>query len=93
MSRAMRLKLFSVTNFRSITKAEKLPLGDMTVLIGPNNEGKSNILEALAMGMEELSSPSTRRYRPASRARYRPDYERSAELVYQWERDFPALRA
>ncbi len=51
----MRLEQFSVQNFRSIEKAEKLPLGDFTVLLGPNNEGKSNILQAMVMGMQELS--------------------------------------
>jgi putative ATP-dependent endonuclease of OLD family len=85
----VRIKLFSVTKFRSITKAEKLPLGDLTVLIGPNNEGKSNILEALAMGMQHLSNPTIRRPRAGTRARYRADYERSEELVYEWARDFP----
>lgn len=40
----MRLVSFSVRRFRSITEAYKLPLGDYSVLVGPNNEGKSNIL-------------------------------------------------
>ena len=40
----MRLVSFSVTNYRSITKAYKLPIRQATILIGPNNEGKSNIL-------------------------------------------------
>jgi hypothetical protein len=30
-----RLELFTVKNFRSISKAEKLPLGEFTVLPGP----------------------------------------------------------
>jgi AAA15 family ATPase/GTPase len=78
----MRLGLFSVKNFRSITSAEKLPLGDFTVLVGPNNEGKSNILEALALGMQELSNPtpSRTRYLPGPR-RYRPGYERNQEAT------------
>jgi energy-coupling factor transporter ATP-binding protein EcfA2 len=86
----MRLKLFSVTNFRSITKAEKLPLGDLTVLVGPNNEGKSNILEALAIGMQELGRPTHRTaYPPGSRRRFGASFERAGELVYRWDRDFP----
>jgi putative ATP-dependent endonuclease of OLD family len=86
----MRLKLFSITNFRSITKAERLPLGDLTVLVGPNNEGKSNILEALAIGMQELGRPSQRAaYRAGSRRRFGPTFERAGELVYRWDRDFP----
>lgn len=85
----MRLKQFSVTKFRSITKAEKLPIGDFTVLIGPNNEGKSNILEALAMGMQELGRPTQRVFRSAARRRFRSNYERAEELHYEWDRDFP----
>jgi putative ATP-dependent endonuclease of the OLD family len=85
----MRLGLFSVKNFRSITNAEKLPLGDFTVLVGPNNEGKSNILEALALGMQELSNPTTRPRYVAGPRRYRPGYERNEDLIYNWERDFP----
>ncbi len=33
----MRLERFSIQKYRSIIKAEKLPLGDLTVLVGPNN--------------------------------------------------------
>ncbi len=75
--------MFSVRNFRSITDAERLPLGDFTVLVGPNNEGKSNILEALALGMQELSGVRGRRILG------RRPYERTADLAYDWERDFP----
>lgn len=39
----MKLVSFSVTNYRSITKAHKISLGQYTVLLGKNNEGKSNI--------------------------------------------------
>lgn len=85
----MRLNHFSVTNFRSITKAERLSLGDFTVLIGPNNEGKSNILEALAIGMQELARPNPRLPRIGRKGRFGAAFERSGELNYLWERDFP----
>jgi energy-coupling factor transporter ATP-binding protein EcfA2 len=85
----MRLKQFSVTNFRSITKAEKLPLGDFTVLIGPNNEGKSNILEALAIGMQGLSNPRTQHFRGSDRRRFRTNLRGAEQFNYVWERDFP----
>lgn len=77
-----------MTNFRSISKAEKLPLGEFTVLVGPNNEGKSNILQAMVLGMEAL-----RRTRTSALPRPRnPQSPRSGG--YDWERDFPqALRA
>lgn len=45
----MKLSDFSVNNYRSITTARKIPTKNMTVLVGKNNEGKSNILSALAL--------------------------------------------
>ncbi|GEM_PF-2918221 len=51
----MDIVSFSVTNYRSLTKAYKLPIRRSTVLIGPNNEGKSNILRALVTILEMLS--------------------------------------
>ena len=45
----MKIKSFTITNYRSIKKAYNIPLNeDMTILIGKNNEGKSNILRALS---------------------------------------------
>ena len=79
----MRLERFSIQKYRSIIAAEKLELSDLTVLVGPNNEGKSNILQALVVGMEELSSPRSRPQRAYPRRGGR-------ELTrYVWDRDFP----
>ena len=39
----MKLNKFSVTNYRSITRNSKITLQDFTVLVGKNNEGKSNM--------------------------------------------------
>jgi len=70
----MLLKEFSVTNYRSITKAHKISLGDLTVLVGKNNEGKSNLLRALDTSMSIISSKR---------------YARRISSLYDWERDFP----
>jgi predicted ATPase len=78
------LTQFSIQKYRSITKTGKLKFGDFTVLIGPNNEGKSNILQALVTGMETLSQARVRigpRYRPRRGDRLLGNYE--------WDRDFP----
>lgn len=77
----MRLVSFSVTNFRSITDAHKIPIGDSTVLLGRNNEGKSNVLRALGIAMRALTahaSEETDTFR----------YAREAHS-YAWPRDFP----
>lgn len=71
-----------MTNFRSISRAEKLPLGDFTVLLGPNNEGKSNILQAMVIGMRSLAvGRRPPRIGRRSMGRFGEGYE--------WDRDFP----
>ncbi len=42
------LERFSLANFKSFAAAD-LPLGELTVLIGPNASGKSNLIEALQL--------------------------------------------
>lgn len=71
----MQLVDFSVTNFRSITKAHKISLHNLTVLVGRNNEGKSNLLNGLNVAMQTmiLHTKQTRGY----------------SQLYNWGRDFP----
>lgn len=45
----MRLKHISIKNYRSIKQKTDITLSDFTSLIGPNNEGKTNILRALTV--------------------------------------------
>lgn len=71
----MKLVDFSVTNYRSITKAHKITLQDLTVLVGRNNEGKSNLLRALNVAMRAM----------IQHANNQRDYER----LYMWRIDFP----
>lgn len=80
----MELVSFSVTNYRSITTAYKLPVKQATILIGPNNEGKSNILRALVTALEVLQSLGGRRI---TGGRLRSYYD-SGE-TYFWPHDFP----
>lgn len=75
----MKLSSFSVTNYRSIAGTSKIPLGDFAVLIGKNNEGKSNILRALAVSMKILTDHGN----PNRVVRF-SDADR-----YKWNRDFP----
>lgn len=77
----MKLISFSVTNFRSITKAHKVPIGQSTVLVGRNNEGKSNLLRALAISMNSLIQHAAEDVRGYISRNERPDYN--------WSRDFP----
>jgi predicted ATPase len=84
----MRLVSFSVQNYRSITKANRIEVGDSTVLVGPNNEGKSNILRALVTAMEVLTTGNRVLGLRGARVALPLSISRSG---YQWEEDFPIL--
>lgn len=78
----MKLASFSVSNFRSITTAHKIQTHNITVLVGKNNEGKSNILRALTLAMDIMKFYATN---PRSLNSYSRYYKHS----YNWERDYP----
>lgn len=79
----MKLSFFSVTNYRSITAAHKIAISDTTVLIGKNNEGKSNILRSLQVAMLILQVHAANAITKRSVRLY------SDEQPYDWKRDFP----
>ncbi len=78
----MQLTSLTIQNYRSITHAYKLALSSSTVLIGPNNEGKSNVLRGLVLATRILLG---RR----STAVFVQGARHSREPEYDWERDFP----
>ena len=80
----MEVVSFSVENFRSITKKSVIPLKKLSILIGKNNEGKSNLLKALELAMDIISSGRFIK-RPISSSRL--IFSRTKN--YDWERDFP----
>lgn len=91
----MKLVSFSVTNYRSITTAHKISLGDVTVLVGKNNEGKSNILKALSLAMTLIERHSIKGPRITGE-RYGRNVDRNYnwnnrndDRSYNWNRDFP----
>ena len=81
----MEFKSFSVRNFRSITDARKIDFRNYTVLIGKNNEGKSNILKALATCMNIINQPMEAKMVLKRRSRY------MRNIFYDWNRDFPII--
>lgn len=80
----MRLSSFSVVNYRSITNARKIQTSNMTVLVGKNNEGKSNILRALALAMDIMKM-----YYSDPRSLRLPATYLKKRTGYVWERDYP----
>ncbi len=81
----MKLLSFKLRNFRSIRNAT-VPLSNLTVLIGPNNEGKSNILHALITALDILALMGRPFTRPAGGIQIPRSLLRQC---YEWERDFP----
>ncbi|MFQ1712669.1 AAA family ATPase [Aeromonas veronii] len=78
----MKLVQFSATNYRSITSAHRIKFSNVTVLIGRNNEGKSNLLRALETAMLLLKQHAL-----TSQTRNRRTYVSNS--AYLWQRDFP----
>ncbi len=76
----MKLVAFSVKNYRSIQSTPRIELADLTVLVGPNNEGKSNLLSALvcALSLAQERNATARRTLLGG-----------ASAAYQFDRDFP----
>ncbi|XAS62771.1 ATP-dependent nuclease [Pseudarthrobacter sp. So.54] len=66
----------------------------MTVLVGPNNQGKSNLLHGISLGMKVIDQLANGVNPPKTSPRRSPVpffYPRRAELVndFDWERDYP----
>lgn len=95
----MLVKSISVKNYRSITQTRELSLANLSILIGPNNEGKSNIVQALVLAMKVMTDSRLALYfRHGYRSQYltrggRNHYARGRDkqdsMSYNWERDFP----
>ena len=77
----MKLRSFTIENYRSIKNASKIAISDLTTIIGRNNEGKSNILRALNVAMTIIGNR-----RILASARLRSNKE---DFFYDWKRDFP----
>jgi len=74
----MKLSYISISYYRSITSAYKIALNELTVLIGKNNEGKTNILKAINMGMSIISNAGSILRRKII-----------SKQIYDWYEDFP----
>ncbi|QNJ91332.1 AAA family ATPase [Mycolicibacterium fluoranthenivorans] len=83
----MKISGIAIQKYRSIKRSPRLDLGDLTVLIGPNNEGKSNVLRALAVSMRIVR---TYGFPPGNTREGRPSTRRPLlRGLYDWSDDFP----
>jgi predicted ATP-dependent endonuclease of OLD family len=78
------LASITIERFRSITAAKRIHVGRSTILVGPNNEGKSNILRALVLAMKVLTA---RRKFPAASPQILRRLRSGVD--YDWDQDFP----
>lgn len=79
----MLIKTFSIKKFRSIIETEDLPINQLSILIGPNNKGKSNLLQGLVYFLQYLEERGLNRRRIISRRRIK------SREHYSWDRDYP----
>lgn len=89
----MKLVEFSVERYRSLIQKSTIKIKDKTIIIGPNNEGKSNILRALVIAFRILEmnhffyySPYSRDSVPADVVSYRL---RGSGVSFNWKDDYP----
>lgn len=85
----MELVAFSVQNYRSITKTNRIDVGHLTVLVGPNNEGKSNVVRALITAMQILKTGSQPVTVKGARVLLPFSIRHAYGRPYDWEEDFP----
>ena len=87
----MKLSDFSVVNYRSITTARKIKTNNMTVLVGKNNEGKSNILRALTLAMDimKIYSKDPRSLQIAVRPYLKNHYSWEKIIQYLYKKKIP----
>lgn len=78
----MKISSIQIKNYRSISDA-KLSLENMTVILGKNNEGKSNVLMAVNVAISALQIHAAIK-RNIAQYRLQRDNE-----FYKWERDYP----
>jgi putative ATP-dependent endonuclease of OLD family len=51
----MKLREFTIEGFKSIEKLQLVDIGDFNILVGENNTGKSNILDAIQFALSNIT--------------------------------------
>lgn len=87
----MKLVEFSVERYRSIIQKSTIQIKDKTVIIGPNNEGKSNVLRALVLASRMLENSylffmGQNKDVPMNILRY---HLKRTGVIFDWNDDYP----
>ncbi len=85
----MRLKSISITNYRSITTAKSIILTDYSVILGKNNEGKTNVLNAIRLAMTTLRMSVYWKHTIDERNNAFSEFRQGRENLYNFQRDYP----
>ena len=80
----MRLKSFQVKDYRSIGSTFEIGCTNNLTIVGPNNEGKSNLVTALVTALRLLEDHSRNAIRDRIRTIGRP-----ISRAYEWTTDYP----
>ncbi|MDY0338206.1 MAG: AAA family ATPase [Acholeplasmataceae bacterium] len=73
----MKIGKIKIINYRSLYNMESIPVSALTVIVGKNNQGKSNFIKAIEVAFEAIASS-------VGIVRYRRKLTK-----YDYERDFP----
>jgi putative ATP-dependent endonuclease of the OLD family len=86
----MKLIAFTLKNYRSIRRSHRLVFGkNLTTLIGPNNEGKSNILRALVAALRVITWFADKYSSTQGEGRRVRTNFATTRRLHNWELDFP----
>lgn len=82
------IKEYSITNYRSITVAKSIVLNIYSVILGKNNEGKTNVLNAINLAMTTLQNSFHRTHIIGNKDSFSPKMISRMDL-YDFHRDYP----
>ena len=86
----MRIQKFTVSNYRSILGAKNITMGKYTVLVGKNNEGKSNLIRALNLAIGNMKYIAMYNIHPIKNRWNMSRFSGSNNSnVYSYDIDFP----
>src|SRR6478609_461641 len=86
---SVKIRQIHIENFRSIQKAV-IPAGDLSILVGKNDCGKSNILRSLNLFFNDVTNPGQKFSLENDYNLFVPDRQKTAkEVIVKLELEIP----